>query len=262
MSALSRRRWDYDLLRVASMVGVVYLHTAAGALRQLGTPLWHFSNLLSSLATAAVPLFFMLSAAHDPLMVVLDQILGELAVVLDHLFADAVLDKGLLEQRVTAVFLVAQNTQQVLDGPLLFSYRVQGPLRLQLALDGPQGISGEFPNGAMTLRAKIDLASGNFNMRDPVLYRINHMHHHRQGDKWCIYPMYDFAHPLEDALEGITHSLCSLEFEDHRPLYDWVIANCPVPARPRPGEQRHGGPLPGLQPCHSGYYLPTGKRHN
>ena len=93
--------------------------------------------------------------------------------------------------------------------------------------------AGEFENGRMTLRAKIDLASGNFNMRDPVIYRINHMHHHRQGDKWCIYPMYDFAHPLEDALEGITHSLCSLEFEDHRPLYDWVIANCPVPAKPR-----------------------------
>lgn len=93
--------------------------------------------------------------------------------------------------------------------------------------------AGEFPNGKYTLRAKIDLASGNFNMRDPVLYRINHMHHHRQGDKWCIYPMYDFAHPLEDALEGITHSLCSLEFEDHRPLYDWVIANCPVPSKPR-----------------------------
>ena len=93
--------------------------------------------------------------------------------------------------------------------------------------------AGEFENGRMTLRAKIDLASGNFNMRDPVIYRINHMHHHRQGDKWCIYPMYDFAHPLEDALEGITHSLCSLEFEDHRPLYDWVIANCDVPAKPR-----------------------------
>ena len=93
--------------------------------------------------------------------------------------------------------------------------------------------NGEFENGRMTLRAKIDLASGNFNMRDPVIYRINHMHHHRQGDKWCIYPMYDFAHPLEDALEGITHSLCSLEFEDHRPLYDWVIQNCPVPAKPR-----------------------------
>jgi len=93
--------------------------------------------------------------------------------------------------------------------------------------------AGEFPNGAMTLRAKIDVASGNFNMRDPVIYRINHMHHHRQGDKWCIYPMYDFAHPIEDALEGITHSLCSLEFEDHRPLYDWVIANCDLPAAPR-----------------------------
>ena len=94
--------------------------------------------------------------------------------------------------------------------------------------------AGEFPNGAMTLRAKIDLASGNFNMRDPGIYRINHMSHHRQGNKWCIYPMYDFAHPIQDALEGITHSLCSLlEFEDHRPLYDWVIANCPVPSHPR-----------------------------
>ena len=93
--------------------------------------------------------------------------------------------------------------------------------------------AGEFPNGKYTLRAKIDLASGNFNMRDPVIYRINHMSHHRQGDQWCIYPMYDFAHPLEDALEGITHSLCSLEFEDHRPLYNWVIENCSVPAKPR-----------------------------
>ncbi len=93
--------------------------------------------------------------------------------------------------------------------------------------------AGEFPNGAMTLRAKIDLASGNFNMRDPVLYRINHMHHHRQGDKWCIYPMYDFAHPIQDALEGITHSLCSLEFEAHRPLYDWVVEHCDLPSRPR-----------------------------
>ena len=85
--------------------------------------------------------------------------------------------------------------------------------------------AGEFPDGAMTLRAKIDLASGNFNMRDPVIYRINHAHHHRQGDAWCIYPMYDFAHPLEDAIEGITHSLCSLEFEDHRPLYNWARDN-------------------------------------
>ena len=89
--------------------------------------------------------------------------------------------------------------------------------------------NGEFEEGRMTLRAKIDLASGNFNMRDPVIYRINHAHHHRQGDKWCIYPMYDFAHPIEDALEGITHSLCSLEFENHRPLYDWVAENVPIP---------------------------------
>ena len=93
--------------------------------------------------------------------------------------------------------------------------------------------AGEFPNGAMTLRAKIDLASGNFNMRDPVIYRINHMSHHRQGNKWCIYPMYDFAHPIQDALEGITHSLCSLEFEAHRPLYNWVIESCELPAHPR-----------------------------
>ena len=83
--------------------------------------------------------------------------------------------------------------------------------------------AGEFEDGKMTLRAKIDLASGNFNMRDPVLYRINHAHHHRTGNSWCIYPMYDYAHPIEDAMEGITHSLCSLEFEDHRPLYEWVI---------------------------------------
>ena len=93
--------------------------------------------------------------------------------------------------------------------------------------------AGEFEDGRMTLRAKIDLASGNFNMRDPVIYRINHLPHHRTGDKWCIYPMYDFAHPIEDALEHITHSLCSLEFEDHRPLYDWVIENVTLPSKPR-----------------------------
>ena len=93
--------------------------------------------------------------------------------------------------------------------------------------------AGEFEDGRMTLRAKIDLASGNFNMRDPVIYRINHMPHHRTGTKWCIYPMYDFAHPIEDAMEYITHSLCSLEFEDHRPLYDWVINNVTLPAKPR-----------------------------
>ncbi len=93
--------------------------------------------------------------------------------------------------------------------------------------------NGEFDEGSMTLRAKIDLASGNFNMRDPVIYRINKLRHHRTGDKWVIYPMYDFAHPIEDAMEGITHSLCSLEFEDHRPLYDWVIENVSVPYKPR-----------------------------
>ena len=93
--------------------------------------------------------------------------------------------------------------------------------------------AGEFPNGAMTLRAKIDLASGNFNMRDPAIYRINHMPHHATGDKWCIYPMYDFAHPIEDAMEHITHSLCSLEFEPHRPLYNWVVEHCDLPSKPR-----------------------------
>lgn len=93
--------------------------------------------------------------------------------------------------------------------------------------------NGEFPEGAHTLRAKIDLASGNFNMRDPVIYRIRYIEHHRQGTSWCIFPMYDFAHPIQDALEGVTHSLCSLEYEDHRPLYNWVIANTDVPCVPR-----------------------------
>ena len=93
--------------------------------------------------------------------------------------------------------------------------------------------AGEFEDNRYTLRAKIDLASGNFNMRDPVIYRIRHMHHHRQGDKWCIYPMYDFAHPIQDALEGITHSLCSLEFENHRPLYNWVVENVGLKHHPR-----------------------------
>ena len=92
---------------------------------------------------------------------------------------------------------------------------------------------GEFADGAHVLRARIDMASPNINMRDPVLYRIRRAHHHRTGDTWCIYPMYDFAHPPSDALEHITHSLCTLEFEDHRPLYDWLIENLPVPATPR-----------------------------
>ena len=94
--------------------------------------------------------------------------------------------------------------------------------------------NGEFEEGKYTLRAKIDLESGNFNMRDPVLYRIRYIEHHRQGTKWCIFPMYDFAHPIQDALEGITHSLCSLEYEAHRPLYDWVVSNVSIPGlKPR-----------------------------
>jgi glutaminyl-tRNA synthetase len=92
--------------------------------------------------------------------------------------------------------------------------------------------AGEFPDGAHVLRAKIDMASPNINMRDPALYRIRHEKHHRTGDKWCIYPMYDYAHPLSDAIELVTHSLCTLEFEDHRPLYDWLVASVSVPARP------------------------------
>lgn len=93
--------------------------------------------------------------------------------------------------------------------------------------------AGQHPDGSMVLRAKIDLSSSNMNMRDPVIYRIMHATHHNTGDQWCIYPMYDFAHPLEDAHEHITHSLCSLEFENHRPLYDWFVQNCPVPSVPR-----------------------------
>ena len=93
--------------------------------------------------------------------------------------------------------------------------------------------AGEYPDGTHVLRAKIDMASPNITMRDPVLYRIRRAHHHRTGDSWCIYPMYDFAHPPSDALEHITHSLCTLEFEDHRPLYDWLMEHLPVPARPQ-----------------------------
>ncbi|GEB31218.1 glutamine--tRNA ligase/YqeY domain fusion protein [Brevibacillus parabrevis] len=93
--------------------------------------------------------------------------------------------------------------------------------------------NGEFKDGEKVLRAKIDMSSPNINMRDPVIYRISHATHHNTGDKWCIYPMYDYAHPLEDAIEGVTHSLCSLEFEDHRPLYDWVISECEMENTPR-----------------------------
>lgn len=96
--------------------------------------------------------------------------------------------------------------------------------------------AGEFPDGSKTLRAKIDMAANNMNLRDPAIYRIVRAHHHRQGDAWCIYPLYDFAHPIQDALEGITHSLCSIEFENHRPLYEWVVENCPLPHRPKQRE--------------------------
>ncbi|MBX4269029.1 glutamine--tRNA ligase/YqeY domain fusion protein [Clostridium estertheticum] len=92
---------------------------------------------------------------------------------------------------------------------------------------------GEFPDGAKVLRARIDMTSPNINMRDPVIYRISHAIHHNTGDKWCIYPMYDYAHPIEDAIEGVTHSICTLEFEDHRPLYDWVVSNCEMENIPR-----------------------------
>ena len=93
--------------------------------------------------------------------------------------------------------------------------------------------NGRYADGEKVLRAKIDMASPNINMRDPVIYRVAHMSHHRTGDNWCIYPMYDFAHPIEDAIEGITHSICTLEFEDHRPLYDWVVRECEFPHPPK-----------------------------
>ena len=96
--------------------------------------------------------------------------------------------------------------------------------------------NGEFEDGAKTLRAKIDMASSNINMRDPAIYRIVHVSHHRQGNKWCIYPLYDYAHPIQDATEGITHSLCSIEFENHRPLYDWVIENIGFETKPKQRE--------------------------
>ena len=96
--------------------------------------------------------------------------------------------------------------------------------------------NGEFPDGAKTLRAKIDMASPNMNLRDPAIYRIVHTNHHRQGDKWCIYPLYDYAHPIQDAIEGVTHSLCSIEFENHRPLYDWVINNIGFEKKPHQWE--------------------------
>lgn len=145
-------------------------------------------------------------------------------------FAKSLIEKGL-------AYVCEMTPEQMKENRGDLSHPAVSPYRdrsVEESLDLFERMkNGEFEDGRMTLRAKIDLASGNFNMRDPVIYRINHMHHHRTGDTWCIYPMYDFAHPIEDALEGITHSLCSLEFEDHRPLYDWVINNIDVPAKPR-----------------------------
>lgn len=145
-------------------------------------------------------------------------------------FATELISKGL-------AYVCEQTADQVrmnrgdLSTPAKSPYRDR-PIEESLELFAKMK-NGDFADGKMTLRAKIDLASGNFNMRDPVIYRINRIRHHNTGDRWCIYPMYDFAHPIEDALEGITHSLCSLEFEAHRPLYDWVINNCSVPCKPR-----------------------------
>jgi glutaminyl-tRNA synthetase len=143
--------------------------------------------------------------------------------------------EGLIKQGLAYVCELTPEQMKDMRGDL--THPAQSPYRdrpAEESLDLFRRMkAGEFPNGAMTLRAKIDLASGNFNLRDPALYRINHMAHHRTGDKWCIYPMYDFAHPIEDALEGITHSLCSLEFEAHRPLYNWVRDHIPTQAKPR-----------------------------
>ena len=100
--------------------------------------------------------------------------------------------------------------------------------------------AGEFEDGTLALRAKIDMASPNINMRDPVVYRIRNASHHRTGDEWHIYPMYDWAHGISDAIEGITHSLCTLEFEDHRPLYEWFLENIPAPSLPRQIEFARG----------------------
>ena len=119
-----------------------------------------------------------------------------------------------------------------LTQPGIHSPHRERPLRENLDLFARMR-AGDFKEGDCVLRAKIDMASPNLNLRDPVIYRILHAEHHNTGNSWCIYPMYDFAHPLEDALEHITHSLCTLEFENHRPLYDWFIDNCPVPSKPR-----------------------------
>ncbi len=145
------------------------------------------------------------------------------------------LAENLIQKGLAYVCELTQEQVKEYRGDL--SHPAQSPFRdrpVEESLDLFRRMrAGEFEDGKMTLRAKIDLASGNFNLRDPVIYRINRLPHHRTGNTWCIYPMYDFAHPIEDAIEGVTHSLCSLEFEDHRPLYDWVIEHIDLPAKPR-----------------------------
>jgi glutaminyl-tRNA synthetase len=145
------------------------------------------------------------------------------------------LAENLIQNGLAYVCVLTQEQVKEYRGDL--SHPAQSPFRdrpAEESLDLFRRMrAGEFEDGKMTLRAKIDLASGNFNLRDPVIYRINRLPHHRTGNTWCIYPMYDFAHPIEDAIEGVTHSLCSLEFEDHRPLYDWVIEHIGLLAKPR-----------------------------
>ncbi len=141
-------------------------------------------------------------------------------------FAEELIQKGLAYVCQLSAQEMSANRGDV-NTPAVSPYRDR-PIEESLDLFRRMR-AGEFPDGAMTLRARIDLASGNFNMRDPAIYRIKHMRHHRTGDAWCIYPMYDFAHPIGDAMEGVTHSLCTLEFEAHRPLYNWVIDNISIP---------------------------------
>lgn len=146
-------------------------------------------------------------------------------------FAVELINKGLAYVDESSAEEI-KNMRGTLQEPGTESPYRNRPIAESLALFAKMK-NGDVEDGKMVLRAKIDMASGNMNMRDPVIYRVLHKEHHRTGNKWCIYPMYDFAHPIEDALEGITHSLCSLEFEDHRPLYDWVVNNISVDAKPR-----------------------------
>lgn len=153
-------------------------------------------------------------------------------------YFDEMYERAILLINKGLAYVDDQNAEQISQNRgTLTEPGIESPYRnrsveenLQLFMDMKDG---KYPDGSKVLRAKIDMSNPNINMRDPVLYRISRATHHNTGDKWCIYPMYDYAHPLEDAIEGISHSLCSLEFEDHRPLYDWVINNCETEAKPR-----------------------------